>query len=684
MAYITNYRIQFNNIEGQACEVLIEDTASGTGTATYNDMTGTATPCVVRVIDNNTDPFAPIKAKECVIEFVAGDYDINTFAFGYDNRFKVTYSIATVVYFVGYLVMDEMQQDYQPVEHGIPVRLTATDNIGTLKDVDLTNFGAPITDGHFSIVQYLAWIFKATNLQLNINVVWNVREEDSDTNLGHLETTFIHSLTFEKEIGTKEDCYTVLQKICNSLHARCFQENGSWWFVRIHEQRWTNGPGHSEHWIYDYTGDLTSHGSTYTSYYIGHSYDAFFINEDQELQIQRTDKYNKDVYKFEYPKEIIPNIDFSRGTFISGTNPKLYTVANWTLLRSSGGSYSTPDNTARIEKTYDVYGAESSRILRITAGTASNVYYLKSEEIPVGAGDKFNTGVEFKWSANYNGNSGTSWIPIMQVRLSGDDGSEWLWTDGTSAGSLNNSSYKPQWVNVSTPGTFINVYYYMWHYWDTTKQDETEWMGIDCEMQPVPVSGNVQICLIHAGFRVSNVDMIFGNLRFEYIPYINGTYTRYTGQHNKITSAYDYKSKKENDLVISNSPKKLFKGALKKYNGTAYVLTEGWTDDYDGGASGSVQQLSRILAYDYWNQYRMERTVLSGSVKVEGSIINYTSLFKSFRLEGPHDLTDLRRFILLSYEVDMVTLIMKATFIEIRRTNASNDYSTDHEFKYIQ
>lgn len=291
--------------------------------------------------------------------------------------------------------------------------------------------------------------------------------------------------------------------------------------------------------------------------------------------------------------------------------------------------------------------------------------------------DKLNVGVDFRWRNNINGQSGISYTPIMQIRLSGDDGSKWLWTDGTPA-SNNNYETKPRWVNVSTPGTFINTAHFLWHYWDVALQEDTEWMGISGEIGPLPVSGNVQIALVQS--RIVAIDLCFANLQFDYLPYIVGTYAKYTGQYNKVTQAAAYKAKSENDLFFSDSPKKLFKGAAKKYNGIANVLTGNWTDFFDSGASGTTR-LGKILAYDVWNQYRKQRAVIRTSLdQVEGD--SYYCLLLN-KWQYTHYVAT-KLYLCLHYSLNVKKGEASANFIEIFDTGETNDYTTTHEFNYTQ
>lgn len=712
--FYRQYRSQFKDVYNEQMTVDITDKFT-VDTVPFEliFLTATGDPLNVQTVNNSQDPFNPILAKSIRFSFIStASLNSETFSSGTDNRFYVEAYSTTTVIFRGWLLQDDISERFVNPAYGNEVTLTATDNIGTLKDLELINntTGLPLTDSHYWALTYILLCLERTGLKLNVNVVWNVFEEDFASNLTPLKQWFINSLTFEKEIGTKEDCYTILQKILSALKSRLFQHNGEWWIVRIHEYR-----GTAElltRAVYDWQGvgsvGFTTVSTAQSIARANAPAGLHLINADAIKTAQRAIKYAKDSYPYEFPREIVPNIDFTRGDINLILNPysalvqyptkadfpvtgffnffyqaldtliiyiwaddqyvpgsaSVYDPEGWTLQKFGGG---TPSSTAYIKRIFK-NDSEESRFLVITPGTGE--HWVISGAVPMHAGDKFNFSADQKLSTNILG-GGYSTNFVAQLRLIGDNGTYWTLNANANVG-------KVEWVQSNSSFT-TNLRYVANVYIPDDIDEMQEWITVSVEATPLPVTGSVYVLLRKSDF-AGTYQTYFANVQFEYIPQINGTYQKYNGQYNKVAQLPAYKAKQDNEVLISDSPKKIFKGASKKFNGTAYVLTENWTDSFDAGASGTGR-LGRIMAYDVWNQFRKERTLIDGTVKGVGVALAHCPLLFRFAFT---DYSATKRFICLHYDLSVKRAEARGQWMEVHDTADTNDYATPTEFNYEQ
>ncbi|MFL5786660.1 MAG: hypothetical protein ACJ748_01290, partial [Flavisolibacter sp.] len=489
MPYTIAYNITTSGLEPNL-NVSIYDTTTfvgGGGSQTYIQLTGAERPFSLAAIDNNRDKHTPIRAKQATIQFISGLASASTFSIGDDNRWYVEAVLNSGdVCFRGYLVMDDHQQPF--LSDPQIVTLTATDNLATLKDVSLTDLSGLNPRGKNKIIQYLAWALRKTGLNLEIMVA-NTFMEQTYPDLPAWDHVYLDAKTFEKDINVSEDCYTVIEKI---LKWDCFltQFNGNWWIGHIDE--------YDKPIIYSYqfdsSGNYISRNSDRTDLItsIGSTQVTKWVKEDCIVNYARPKKSVKLTYDFDYPKEIIDNIDFSRGPALGGitlpTNYYSYTLADWTTGIYLSGSTPPTDAAYIIRKIIDGYEKERYLVLK---QPSTQVYYVKSNLIPVDLSDRFTIGVDTRLSANVGG-SGTGFrrSGVMQVRFFGADGTYWFLHGPTSVDP------DPRWVSTNSSFSTNTDFIYVE---DTVGDDETQWITASCDAPPVPVAGNLEIWLINWG-----------------------------------------------------------------------------------------------------------------------------------------------------------------------------------------
>jgi hypothetical protein len=559
--YNEGIRIKYKSVENVAWAVHIYDTLSGPAAeATFTDVEGADTPANRFIVDNNERKESPIKAIQWEFKFLSTTtVNLNTFITPEDNRWYVEVLRGEDVKFRGFLVLDDCDEDFLDSDTSNIITLIATDNIGLLKDEPLTDFDGNNPRGYYSIIQYLAWCLQKTGLYLKINVVHNVREINNPDKIMY-ESCELHSKSFEAEINESVDCYEVLEFILKN-DAFITQINGEWYVIR-----------------WDELQDDVSINNIYTWQGIFEGYAPFgeILNTDPNIdpniealvfsgmrtfvKVQMPVKSIRLTYNYRYPREIIDNIDFSRSEEPYWTGDptyendneiveKRYTIDDWTFLKNNHLPVTT-EGEAYIQRWF-VNAYEKERTIKLERFQPSTLL-VESNPVPLGEGDKFTLSVDSKHSFNQSG-SGSYSLAVMEVRLVGDDGTYWV-LDG---GGVNDEI--PTWVQSNSAWSIAR---YVFHY-GSMAEDKTNFKTTTVEAPPLPVDGLITISLQNSS-NWGDV-MTFQNLRFTYQPYINGSYAKFNGQYSKISQDLDTKKVYEDEVYMSDSPKRLFKGALHTF-----------------------------------------------------------------------------------------------------------------------
>lgn len=680
------YQIRFKNVEEQIVEATIFDmeTYAEGRTIEYRPLKPSGEPVRLECIDNDENKFTPIRAKQCIIEFNSSTkISSATFARGQDNRWYVETKVNGQIKFKGFLVLNDIQEDFLSPPN--IVSLTATDNIGLLRDLPLTNFDgiSPIVvrpKSPYRWMDYLAWALSKTSLRLPINVQHNLRHQHSPGQ-PFFTNTYYDPKTFEDEIGTCINCYEVLETLLGE-ECELFQRNGEWWVQRVDEL------DNRDRYFWKISADLAA---------VTDSIETFdkTIKKDQDIKWVDRTAYNtferahssvKETFRFEYPKEIIDNIDFARGdqilVVVTPPEEKHYHLDDWTFKTGFPYNTTSVQSSAYIKRVFNEFDVEVERYLVLTKqiNANQNSNHVESNAVPIHYKDRFDISIDYKMSENRP--PFTQSVFLMTVRIEGEGKKYWLGR-GTSG--------KDQWyltdANLSNNSTFaenpINF----------TIADERDWQTLTYQAPPAPVNGNVYVTL-HAmntreDFTQDNVDVHYSNLRFTYYPYIMGTYQKFKGQSWQVSQPGDYKAKRDKEVFVSDSPKKLFKGAMMYFDSPSgeYRLTGKW---YDYSLSPAVvpdeadmKPYGWFQAQSVWNQYRRVMRIFDGGLYGLADS-DLPDLIHRYILNDPSAHTRLRYFMCLHFSMSLKTCTWSAYFVEVFKTDEEKIYTDDTEFKYVE
>ena len=715
-------------------------------TPTVYDLIPSGQPLVMSVINNGRSKFG-IFAKQARMEFLSTQ-SINSYTFvdSTDQRWYVEIKVNdTDFLFKGFLVLSETSRPFLPNPQVIA--LVASDNLGLLSERDLLTDADEVPTGKNRIADYISWCLKRTGLSLPFKVVNNIKpgtgtaligignfssvsstiffpvaadyqpqfyvgqgllctstgsnngtvftvtetntagsfigvsptpvHESGITNFtltdrvtGHLyDKIYLDAKTFEAEIGECEDCRAVLEKI---LDKNCFltQYKGEWWIISPDEIN--DLPYYiaefDAYGVYSSTGSGVSMAKE-----IGEGGIAHWIERSQLAEYDRPFKYTKHTFTYDYPKEIPCNRDFSRGdlvTTISATQ-KQYELTCWNIKNGYTGSATSI--TPYIERIFNDVAYELERYAALPVPADSTFHYIESEPIYIHEKDRFSLSIDFKTDSDMSG-AGVLTHRVATVRLAGDDGTYWM-LDSDGKWYLTNSSYSTNFKDIEKQ-------------YVPNDTDTTEYQTVSVDSNDAPTSGFLYIDLHALNQQSGSFDnkiIHFAPVSFDYIPFINGSHQKYSGQHSKAErSTAGYSANLDEDVSISDSPKQILKGGMFAEHTGVYILqpvywsSQQWalsepnSDDY-------FQPFEYHRVNQTYNQNHYCIRYFSGSLN--GLTDEWPDMVHNYQMIDADFDSSNRYFMMIEMEQDWHKGRWRAKFAETYNTGGK--VFPPFEFKYI-
>lgn len=683
MSYSAIYRMIFTNDNENVDTIIhiINTTPAGsTAIIDMQDADGEWLTMSANLMTANDgeDKLAQIRSLKFKCQFLSTDtYNVDFFLAGDDNKWMVQVflgSTSNPASFTGYLVPEGAKEIF--LDHGLyGVELTASDYLPTLSELQELKPDSTVPKGKFTFIEYISWALQKTFLQLPIKVVYNLREENHTGADDHFfKKIFVDALTFETNINEREDSLTVLRK----LLLGCFicQYNAEWWVIRVDEMDNTSYRIAS----FDYDGTYLSTATQDYTKQIGLTETIGWINEDASIYPERKIKYAKQTFKFEYPQELICNINYTRGTFngvisVPAGYVPYYPIECWTNGKNFMNTPAAAESPAYLRKKI-TNGYEEERVLVLPA-TPNGVHWLKSSQVVVNKNDKVRFSCDRRVTTDHTGSGYTTEL-IFIIRLYGNDGSYW-----TCVGSEANSWSLPLGAWKSCTSTFVPTNARDWQY-QRNYTNEADWENHSLDSLPIPVDGKIEILLLQSDVYHNVNDTHFANLQFEYIPIIDGVYQIVTGQTNTVSTTDNLKANKDDEIFISEAVSPQWKGVLFRYDGTNY-LRIGNVYDYRLGTSGALglTRFSKYQDFALWNQYnRTIRKFQGALLGLDTNVPDLPSMIHKYQFTDSSTATDNKLYQLLGFDLDLATCQWQGTFADVYDTVAGKDYSSDWEFKY--
>lgn len=432
----------------------------------------------------------------------------------------------------------------------------------------ITITGTPTNDGTYTVLSAGALLvgFVFLSGTVNTETAPGIVTFTDTTSAGHFyDKIYLDVKTFEQEIGISEFCYSVLEKI---LGEDCFlsQWKGKWYIMRVDE--YDGNPIYPA--TFNSDGVFQSFDTpTNFNKSIGAIEVRRFANANQLLEFDRPNNFIKETFRFDYPQEILCNLSLARGTHNATLTTTSYEALNpecWVFEKNYPPI--PPPSTGGAILVFTVSGVETARYLHIFASAVNSYLYFRSEDrIPIQVSDKFKFSVDWKYDNNPGG-SGHYRYPVAQLRLYGDNGTNWTLNAVAGYNSVDPRTY---WIQSNSAWATNNRFLYQEG--ELNQDDLSQWVTASFESAPAPVTGRLEIFLMHN----QNTDARgkdFAALSFDYIPYLQGTYAILKGDYNKVQrSATGFLAKRDKDVFIQDCLKQLFKGALLFRSSTRSIFT---------------------------------------------------------------------------------------------------------------
>lgn len=146
----------------------------------YEELTPAAHPLDIYVVNNSPEKYQAIKAKQAVMRFISTALvNLNTFRIGdkWDSRFYVEIFRNNRAVLKGYPILEDLAEPF--LDKRNEVSITITDRLGTLRERELTDLNGTLPTGEKRLAAIVAMCLRKTGMNLPINVVSNLREENS-------------------------------------------------------------------------------------------------------------------------------------------------------------------------------------------------------------------------------------------------------------------------------------------------------------------------------------------------------------------------------------------------------------------------------------------------------------------------------------------------------------------------
>lgn len=617
--YKTKYILPFTNDLNEFYEIYFDflDYTEG-----VTQLIGTEDVLTIRSTGGDENKLEPILGTEALINIFVDEDTPLTIAdliAQHDNDIRVTvyrdedYSKSI---FQGFIVVEDNSQPFLDRPYILSVR--ALDGLGLLKGVDLVDADNLRFVGSFSIVSWIAQILHKTGQGLNLRVYFNFFESSFATNIGTLEQVYLNAITFSQgdafnmasddpsidiNATSADDCYTALEKIVRCLRCRLFQEDGRWNLVSLYEYLNHDGFSYKEYAF----GDPVDGIVPFTVIDAGMSRDyrvpvgkneiVHPFNEDQVLYLKLATKWIKLTFNYDQSQNKVCNQDFSEGdrndTYDETINSAIidptiqppvdlqtlgYDAYCWEHLNGPSGVSPYPSSPATsnafIRAVIDRFGYETDRFLVLN--NVTDITYMRSNKFLVDISDIINLSLMFRTRVDIHYSS-ESTFPIAYLNLYGDDGTFWTLS---SVYILSSPQHREtMWLQTDenfnhTGGPNPAVIS------SDIVSDTTQWTSISTDVQgttqplpKVPVSGQVELLIAAWGLGQPLTEYWYKNVEITILPYLQGAYRQLKGDYNFSGSNNDIKQTLSEDVEISDSPKRYFKGALLKPDGLSLTTT---------------------------------------------------------------------------------------------------------------
>jgi len=596
LARAEKYRYSFKTIEDQTCIVRF-DFEGWLGASTT--LVGADQPFVLSEFNTEENIFKPIRAQLATMNILGSQSGVTADDFIMDNDDDVIVYFdfgAWGNYWIGYLTQDDFQETWIDTNHILTLR--ATEGLGLLKESKLSNNGAELigTFTPFEILQYAMQGVVQNFVDYRIySNLFHDSMNDGNTYTG-FDQCEIEAKTFQIDVLEYDDSYTVLEKINIAWNQTIYMYRGKWVIFRIEElycPTTENIRG-----FRSLLGVRTFLNSRY-DINVGVNESVKPITPEMLRFIKRRTKQDTIQYNYEAINEIVQNGSFARGSFIAKIGTTLsYNVDTWRYQDSflDIGAIPTSGTFTRLEEYTSNQGPLFDNYVRfnITSSSLTAISYLRSNDINILTGEKFDFSVDARFKFDF---SDDSKAPSVYILFYGTTNNYFLKDNG-------------DWIQTNADFT-TNVQYLGVEFNKPSSPETTSWVTFSVNSQPAPEVGFINILLAgHNDQYVSGQERQFKTMRFTMISVFGGQeFNNITGIKSIFTKNDDLRMTFDETIYFDDSFSDNFKGTLFESDGI--TLTDKKWHRYR--YNSEVQGFRKENAVAHWQFNRFNRNKIDAN-----------------------------------------------------------------------
>lgn len=525
MAYVLKYSYQFISALGDECEVkfLFNDPAN----SDHTRLNPGTKPFILKEYNTDVDFFKPLRPFQAEMEFLSNNVSIEDFAFDADDAVKVEFYFNTTLFWVGWLIQDDFQENWIDTNHYITLK--ATDALGQIGSQVL-----PTMSGKFTMLDLLTYCFENTAVgNSTLTQFWF-------NNLFYLgmanRTTGRNSPLLQATVDIRtfkgKNKLEILEIINKAWTQTVYQYYADWWIVRLEE------------WLNNKQLDGIERGipnrRVQKSFEVNIGVNEIIkpVMPEMIKSMRRPYKYNKIIYKFEQFESILENQNFQLGSIIFPT-PN-YSIDSWTLYRTLLNRSLAGNATWYRKVVYDPSGnlVDNYAAIGYVAGTTN---FMVSNPITLNQNDSFTFEIDRKLESG-SPLTGPSSEIIGYITLEDITGKKWtLEDDGV-------------WYDTNNYTTNIKALQLSYASGESLK----DWKTYTVTSKSVPNQGQLYIYLANA--MTINVFTNFKNIQITMQD--NSKKNTVIGDYDQYTISPNITQNYEEEVFLDDANNRQYKGAL--------------------------------------------------------------------------------------------------------------------------
>ena len=663
MAKAEKYRYSFKSHEGQTCVVRFEFEGF-TGSSTT--LVGAARPFVLKEFNTDDDIYKPIRPQMAEMSFIASDsgVSIDDFLMNNDDDVIVYFDFGSWTnYWMGYMLQDDFQETWIDTSHIITLR--ATEGIGQLKDVELTDAGTELA-GRYTPLEIIQFAMDQSVQGFDdyrvFSNLFHSSMNDTSTNTG-LDQCYVDAKTFMINPSEYDNSYDALEKVNKAWNQAIYMYYGKWVIFRMEE---LYIPFSSNFRGYRNVGGTRTAINTRYDAEVGVQETIKPITPEMLRFIQRRTKSDTIQFNFEQFDEVVCNGSFSRGALVSSTSTlKTYQLDLWSWYEGTPGSPTTPTSGSYGRKeTFDANAKLDDQFAFQTQKATSGNRWLISCGIDVLKNETFSFSIDNKFKETFAGTATLFTVSFQLVTATNyytlDDNGVWY---------TSNASWT---TNYKVLQTYYN---------GTGSPVPTDWVTSQVEAQSIPDDGMLYILLWCPGTpNVANQEKWFKNLQLDMVTKFNGINIETINAVKSIFTKSDtIKPKFYDEIAFDDGLSKLYKGSLYEDDQQTLTTAEWHRYRYPSEVEGFRKQND----ITHWSHNRFNRNKIdanfygltwSGGTQPLG-LIN-TIKFVDDDPNKVYAIANLK-------EMDFSSSTWSATLVEVYDMLEDNAYGVDSDYAGI-